>query len=244
MASADARRFNELHKCRVVFGDGKRKYYNMVFEGNPRIAEKPLEEETLCWIANFPGHRPYIKKLGDERVEFNYDFKAEPGEIYLKKDEAIKPLPRYVVVEPNVKQNWYPGVNKAWGFNNWQKLVNQLDLPWVQLGPLGIPRLKNVKHHKTDSIRDAMGVLSGADLLVTTDGALHHAAAAMGVPAIVLWGGMAPVSVLGYDDQKNIWHGDEACGSFRMKCGHCRKAMEKITVEEVKTEIEGVLAAS
>ena len=244
MSTADAKRFNELHKCRVVFGDGKRKFYNMIFEGNPRIAEKPLEDETLCWIANFPGHRPYIKSLENDHITFNYDFKAEPGEIYLLKDEAVKPLSRYVVVEPNVKQNWYPGTNKDWGFKNWQTLVNKMDLPWVQLGDQALPRLKGVRHHKTDSIRSAMGVLSGADLLVTTDGALHHAAAAMGVPAIVLWGGFSPPQVLGYDEHVNIWHGGEACGKFRVKCNHCRKLMDEISVEEVTEAIERVLETS
>jgi hypothetical protein len=243
MATADARRFNERHKCRVVFGDGRRKHWNFIFEGNPRIAEHPEEDETLCWIANFPGHRPYITKIENDRITFNFGFKSEPGEIYLKPREVVKPLPRYVVVEPNVKQNWYPGVNKDWGFANWQALVSKLDLPWVQLGPPELSRLKGVKHHKTNSIRDAMGILANADLLVTTDGALHHAAAAMGVPAVVLWGGFAPPQVLGYEDHTNIYHGGEPCGRFRVKCDHCRKWMNRISVDEVKTAIERSLEA-
>jgi ADP-heptose:LPS heptosyltransferase len=243
MASAEAKKYNEETGYRVVFGNGEKMFWNEIFNGNPRIAKEPKDGETICWVGNFPGCRPYIKEITETNLIFEPGFKPEPGEIYLSPKEKKKPLPRYVVIEPNVKTNWYPGMNKDWGWDNWQKLVRSMTVPWVQLGAKDARTLKGVHRVYTEDIRSAIGVLAGADLLVSTDGALHHAAAAMGVPAVVLWGGLASPKNLGYDAHTNIWHGAEPCGSFRKVCEHCQDAMAQISVDEVKTEIARILEA-
>jgi hypothetical protein len=61
---------------------------------------------------------------------------------------------------------------------------------------------------------------------------MHHGAAAVGTPAVVIFGGFIPPAVVGYDMHVNLTGGAEACGSLN-KCLHCRAAMEKISVEEV-----------
>ena len=77
-----------------------------------------------------------------------------------------------------------------------------------------------------------MTVLSRARSALIPEGGLHHGAAALGVPAVVLFGGFIPPAVTGYADHANFTGGATACGSLN-KCLHCRDALEKITVEEV-----------
>lgn len=232
MATADAKEVNERHNVRVVFGDGQNRFYDEVFDRNPRIAKELRQGERFAWVKNYPGRRPYIKEITKERFIFHPDFKAKAGELFPKSNNKNG----YVIIEPNVKQNFWIGKNKDWGIENWRALVSKLDCDWRQIGTDNFLD----KHHalRTKSITDAISVLAGAKLLITTDGALHHAAAALGIPAIVLWGGMASPTNLGYDSHINLWHGDEPCGSHSKKCMHCYNAMRKITVDEVLESYE------
>lgn len=232
MSTAEAKRVNESTGRKVVFTDGRKAYFDdQVFKHNPRIA-KEIGPKTE-FIFDYPGHRPYIKKITPERFEFDPDFRVSPGELFINRKEAGD----YIIVEPNVKKTYAMGWNKSWDWDRWQELV-KLDYKFVQLGARDSTQLTGVKRVYTESFRQALEWLSGAKLLVTTDGGLHHAAAALGVPAVVLWGGMASPVNLGYTTHKNIWHGDEPCGSHSTKCPHCRAAMKKIQVDEVKEAIK------
>jgi hypothetical protein len=62
---------------------------------------------------------------------------------------------------------------------------------------------------------------------------LHHAAAALGVPAVVIFGGFISPAVTGYAAHANIFTGDDlGCGNIN-PCPHCRAAMERISVDQV-----------
>jgi ADP-heptose:LPS heptosyltransferase len=236
MATADAKKVNEAYAVRVQFGDGKKSYWNEVFDRNPRIAKTLEPNEQFAWLPNYPGNRPYINVVTKDRIVFNPDFKASAGELFPSKP---KPKGDYILIEPNVKRTFNIGRNKDWGFGNWQKLVKKLDAEWYQMGEGD--KLDKYKHIPTKTIDDAFNILAGAKLLVTTDGALHHAAAAMGITSIVLWGGLASPENLGYDSHINLWHGDEPCGTHSKKCNHCKQAMAKISIDEVLTAIKGAL---
>ena len=227
MATADAKEVNERHGVRVVFGDGSNRFYSEVFDGNPRIAKELKPNERFAWVRNYPGYRPYVKQVHKNHFEFHPDFKAKPGELYLGDVETNG----YVLIEPSVKQDYWIGKNKDWGLDNWKALVSKLDCDWRQMGTDNF--LDKEHALRTKTFMGAAKVLAGAKLLITTDGALHHAAAALGVPSIVLWGGVAHPRNLGYDAHINLHHGDEPCGTHSKKCEHCQKAMAKITVEEV-----------
>lgn len=228
MATADARDTYEKYHVRCVFGDGETKYWDSVFERNPIIAKDLLPNETFAWVTNYPSRRPYIKQTTENRFIFDEDFKIKSGELY---PSNPKPKSDYVIIEPNFKKEFLLGQNKDWGLNNWQNLANKLDCELIQFN--GIRKIKNARIKHTQTFQEALNWLSGARLLITTDGALHHAAAALGIPAIVLWGGVCSPNILGYDSHINIWHGDEPCGTHSSVCTHCQKAMAKITVEEV-----------
>lgn len=245
MATADARRAHAKHGVRCVFGDGHRAWWNDIFLHNPKIARKEElgPDEVFAWVTNYPTNRPYIEAIEKGRFVYRADFKAEPGEIYLGKDE-IRPKADYIVIEPNVKKDM-TGPNKDWGWDNWVRLAKSLEGPLVQLGPLDCQRrIKRARHIVTRTFREAMSALSAARLYVGPDGGLHHAAAALGVPSVVLWGGVASPRNLGYDSHENVWTGAEPCGTVNRVCSHCRDAMASISVQMVLEAIERKLRAA
>lgn len=219
---------------RAVFGNTLRAMWSEVWEHNPKIAGTAGRDTV--WIPDYPGHRPYTLGAKDGKFIYNPAFRAPYGKLYLLDEERDWAKQRisgdYIVVEPTVKDNDVSlklGVNKAW--RGWDSLFSQTkDLPWVQLGT----KKPQVRQVRTETFRQAMAVLAGAKLLVTTDGALHHAAAALGIPAIVLWGGVVSPKILGYPTHINIWNGAEMCGSATHYCQHCHDAMDSISVEQVK----------
>jgi ADP-heptose:LPS heptosyltransferase len=242
MATAEARYYNELHKLPVLFFSpiSKRVYWvEDAFKGNPRILKDFPGQGEAVVIRNFPGHRPYYEGATSERYIYNYKFKNEPGELYLTEEEKAKCLPGVVIVEPHTKQELAFSRNKAWPWERWQELVKTLDLPWVQLGAPGLRPLEGVRRIETPNFRDALGYLNSASLLVTTDGALHHAAAALKVPAVVLWTGASDPKIAGYKTQTNL-RKTNTCGS-KVECEHCKIGMERISVEMVADAIQRVL---
>lgn len=234
LATAEAKALNEKHGIPVVFAHPKTgaPYWSEVFRGNPRILKDPRNGQKCVVVRGHGGgKRPYHNGYDGERFHWNKDYKAVPGELFLSAEEKKGGIPGAVLIEPHTKEG-ASSRNKAWPFERWQEVVDKIALPWVQLGNAESKTLNGVQRVVTRSFRDALPYVNQCSLLVTTDGALHHAAAALGKPAVVLWGGLAPPSMLGYDFHKNICHASAWCGMNR-PCDHCKSAMEKITVEEV-----------
>lgn len=231
MSTAQARRENNRTGLRCVFTDGVNEYYEHdVFKNNPRIAQNLRDGERYVAIANFPGCRPYIKGYEHGRYIWDEHFRADPGELFLSSKERKYALPEpYVLIEPCVKGEGQK--NKDWGWENWLE-VAKAPFPFLQIGSREKRRLPGVRFMET-SFRQALGLLKGASLLVTTDGALHHAAAALGVPAVVIWGGFTSPENLGYASHRNLWAGVDPCGRWLEPCKHCRDALDAITPQNV-----------
>jgi ADP-heptose:LPS heptosyltransferase len=144
-------------------------------------------------------------------------------------------MPRPVVIEPTVKDmGACVGANKQWPIERYLRVAAGLaddgEFP-VSLGPTRggwdvLPRVI------TETFRDALCVLSLARLYIGPEGGLHHAAAALGVPAVVIFGGFSSPAATGYPWHVNIAAPGKPCGSTAY-CAHCRDAMAAITVERV-----------
>jgi hypothetical protein len=230
MASGDAKEANERTGKKVKLGDGVRMSWDgQVFANNPRMASS--SDTDVVWVKNYQGHRPYLKGTKDGHMLFNDDYKPRVGEIYfnqLEKKNIDKIDKDYIVVEPNVKRVYAHTVNKAW--HGWEELFKH-DLPWLQLGDVTVKRY--TKWKETATFREALQVLSKAKLFVGTDGGLHHAAAALGIPSVVIWTGFTSPRHLGYDTHRNIHDGSEPCGTYDSVCQHCLLKSKAITVEQV-----------
>lgn len=189
------------------------------------------EEYTLTMG---PGGRPYIAGHSvDARVWRKY--KPKPARIVFNRQEQefMATLPSgYVVVEPHVKQYGGGKANKDWGFDRYQNVVKKLpEIHWVQMGDGTGQRLEGVTYIQTPTFRLACAVLSKARGYLGPEGGLHHAAAAVGIPAVVIFGGYISPEVTGYDSHINLFTGQElGCGKHA-KCD-C-DCMARITEDEV-----------
>lgn len=205
-----------------------------MYEGNPYISPKVTPD--CVWVKAFAGKRDYVDRSRCEegRMAWNPSFRAEPGELYLTDEERDWPDRDFVYIEPNIKTD---GIykNKDWGFSNWQKVVDAL--PGVSFIQGRGAVLERVLQRDTRSFRHACGLLSHARLFVGTDGGLHHAAAALGKRAVVVWGGLIDPRITGYSTHTNLCKAKTFCGSTK-HCEHCKQAMAAVTVDDVVRAIQ------
>jgi hypothetical protein len=237
MATADVRAINERTKQPVVvLGRSGKVIQSEIFQGNPRIAYTRVGAQPLM---NGPGMRPYIAGRTDRQWTWRRMRDQQPGEIYLTAAE-VKFAAAYagmVLIEPNVKANGH--TNKAWAFDRWQAVVDAMGVPMVQVGAPGTRWLAGVERVETPTFRHACAVLSVCGSFVGTEGALHHAAAALKVPAVVLWSHFIAPDITGYKSQVNIRHAGDPCG-WRVPCKACAASMNAITVGEVVGQLKGI----
>ena len=235
MLTAEVRKANEITGKKVVVGNGHTVKWHEVWEHNPRMSRTYYPGAP--WVNTIKGNRPYIDYTKTNKLKMAWKpWKVEPGEIYLTESEKTKDT-GFVYIEPNIKGSF--GGNKDWGFDNWQKVVDALlHIRWIQ-GPGR--RLRGVEQRDTGSFRGACGLLSGADFFVGTDGALHHASAALGRPAVVVWGGLIGPEILGYDTHINLRaKGVKDCGSIA-PCLHCRSALQQVSVDMVVKAVSSLV---
>jgi glycosyl transferase family 9 (putative heptosyltransferase) len=222
---------------RIAFGDGRRLIWGpwceQAFRHNPNIAR--TLGPGIEWLDYYKGRRWY-NSPGAGRWIWNFQFKATPGEFYFDRAELTHTVHRPgVLIEPNVPWQKSVAPNKDWGFGRYQLLADRLryraGLKVYQFSH-GKLRLAGVEQIAVADFRQAAAALAGVDLAIVPEGGLHHAAAAVGTKAIVIFGGFVPPQVTGYANHVNLTGDSEACGSWG-ECSHCRAALNRITVEEV-----------
>lgn len=216
------------------------------WQGNPHIAAA-AERGDFVKLLNGGGVRPYIEAKHAQRWVWK-DWpggKGPPrGELYLSDEENTigRQFAGRIVLEPHIKPGASP--NKAWGWMRWNKLAWLLQERYgqrvTQLGSAAVPLLAGAELVETKSFREAAAVLAGARAAVLPEGGLHHAAAALNLPAVVIFGGFIAPRHTGYDGHVNLFTGGEACG-MRVPCDHCRDAMAKISPEDVAEQLMELL---
>jgi ADP-heptose:LPS heptosyltransferase len=223
---------------RIAFGDGRRLLWGPfsaeAFRNNPNIATRV--ESNTEWIAYHKGNRIYNRyDAPRRRWIWNCDFKAPRGELFFDGAEMSQCRLRAgaVLIEPNMP--WHKPItqNKDWGLANYQELADKLrKAGWrVLQTSYGKRRLERVERIQTETFRQVATLLTGIDLAIVPEGGLHHAAAAVGTRAIVIFGGVIPPAVLGYPSHINFG-ADDACGKLDA-CDHCRRVLQSIEVDHV-----------
>lgn len=236
MAAGHARAMHRKTGKRVAILDVRgQPRWHPLWEGLPYIARPGEDLRDVESVRNGSECRPYIAY--PFTVEGGQRFTAwrardHIGEIAFSEAEFARaralfaPLlvAGFVVVEPNIRRApGVPNVNKDWGFDRFQRVIDLLPgLAWVQLHAPGEDRiLKGVRAIETPDFRTAAAIIGLARGALLTEGGLHHAAAVEGVPAVVLFGGSPSVAATGYPRHRNIAAPGEPCGSWR-PCRHCR----------------------
>lgn len=247
MAAGQARRLHgKVRRKIAIFGRNGRPRFHDLWRGLPYIATldeiaSGLEVQKLL---NGPGARPYIDYSRSTTRSWRFQpWDCQPGEILLSEEERDFGARHagHVVVEPSVKASASP--NKSWGYGRTQDLARRMKLPWAQVGPNDARWMTGVERIVTPTFRHAAAVLSQARCYVGPEGGLHHAAAAFGIPAVVIFGSYISPEVTGYAGHTNIYrpHGPGPCGA-RRECHQCRAAMNAITPEEIAQHLERTLA--
>ena len=212
---------------------------------HPDNVFSPSNGREPIYLKNAPGCRPYIKEWGPgPRSIFNYQWQARyhVGRIYFNKFEhgyhkhrMNKFANGFILIEPNIGPKASP--NKDWGFDKFHQVVQSMpNQIFVQVGPKGtriIPEI-NVVHLETNNFRLAMPVLAKAKAIIAVEGGLVHAAAALKVPGVIIYGGFTDPKVVGYPIHKGLFyrlHGP-ACGLWS-HCKQCDIAMKAITPMQV-----------
>jgi hypothetical protein len=240
IASGQARLLYAQHKRKVVIRDrrGDIRAHEM-WKNNPHIASRSefINSENPV-LVNGPGVRPYIASKVDTQWTWR-EWECPAGEIYFDpaETEFAARFEIDVLIEPSIKAKASP--NKDWGRERWQSLTDALRAMGrqvFQVGPPGTIMMRGAKLIETQSFRHGCAVLARARAAILPEGGLHHAAAALGIPAVVLFGGFISPKQTGYPGQASIFTGGTACG-MRIHCAHCKEAMAAITPEVVLEEL-------
>jgi ADP-heptose:LPS heptosyltransferase len=239
MAAGEARATHARSGKPVAIVDRHRRaQWVDLFRGIPYILPRVTPGCELVFSA--PGMRPYIVFKTPQRWRWQ-PYKPKPAELRfsLAEQELARDHAGHVMIEPNVKNVGHG--NKAWFWDRWQALVDALPPgTFVQCGAPGVRRLERVRYVETATFREALAVLSQSRALVTTEGGLMHGAAAVDVRAVVLWSEFIAPDITGYDMHINLRHAGPPCGS-RLNCPGCRRSMQAITVDEVRSALVELL---
>ena len=264
LVTGEARHLQEAdpkHRAVVVYDYKGRPRWSPMWVGNPRIlmphqaglkkGHLQLKNAARCrpyidyermradFAAAFPG-QSFNPKIRDARLPWRFTtHRCRRGELFLPR---LRPA-GYVVIEPHVKAGI--AVNRQWGWERWQAVVDALPrLDWVQINQPGVRVLEGVRHMPGATFPEACRLLSGAAAYVGPEGGLYHAAAALGVAAVAVFGGFVDPATQGYDDACNLYEpmdGQSPCGQ-RVPCQHCDEALARITPDMVVDGVERALS--
>ncbi|MGA0394036.1 MAG: hypothetical protein ACO3MW_08260 [Rhodospirillales bacterium] len=268
LATGEARLISESDpEAKVAFGNpdalsqnakGKTKlYWSEIFENNPHILQPGEDAEKLIIAPNYPKSRPFIDyrktkyNFADEqnkspyKIAYDPDYEATRGELYFT-DQEIEEAEKLVkdLNTPIVFLDAFDTIaNKLWPIERWEELVKSAPYNFVHLTyDERMETIAGAKHINADTFRQACAVLKlsvGNGILLGIDSHLHHAAAAVNLPAAVIWSHYSHPDNLGYPDHINVrWDAaGKPCG-LRDQCIQCKHSMEMIKVEDAMHAIE------
>lgn len=256
MAAGHAQRVYDADPSRRVAICDRRWHvrWHELWENNPIIA-KPQDVargEKVHEIKNAAMCRPYIEYPWHVDRPCRYTAwraRDHVGRLYLTEAELAlgerlrERFGPYVVIEPSAKSR---NPNKSWITARWRTVVDACrDVRFVQMLHSGesAPIASRVHHERLASFREACGVLAGSIGYVGTEGGMHHAAAALGLPAVVIFGGFISPNVTGYEGHINLvdTQPETPCGMWR-PCSHCRRAMNRIPIRAVVKGVQEIAA--
>lgn len=206
--------------------------HHLIWEGNPAYSKTASQA-----IVDGGGYRPYIESWKGRKANFNLDYAARAGKIYIPESaraSAPQLKPPYAIVAPFLKSGASP--NKDWGAARWEQVIRNFPVPVYQLCPdaktQAIPGAVAVQ---TPDLYSALVCIEGAAVVMAAEGGTHHMAASLGVPAVVVFGSFVPPQVTGYEFHHNIAVDTEHgyCGNWE-PCTACAESLAEITPAQVR----------
>ena len=227
-----------------------------LYDNVPYLCKDPLNLDA-AWLYDYPGNRPYIDyektrahpdNAGCKGKKFNRwlfkEYSPTPMDIVFseKEEQEVKEhkADRFIVLEPNIKANAPP--LKQWPWENWETVAHYLarEYPHMKLVQLTQPgKETRILPHAIDvkcDLRGAACWMAGANLYVGHEGMMHHLAAALHIPAVVMFGIFISPSITGYSGQRSIhkhtpylgWRQDHEAGRAVMENMGCTDTIKQI----------------
>jgi GT2 family glycosyltransferase len=238
-----------------------------VLEGNPNV-------DVICKNA-FDGQRTYRIEESVYSWAAKNNHSAHLANAYcgfVGVPEIENPLPKLYNIEPSDKfQNYIvitPASNakvydfseysrtKHWSPDRWDEIIRWAKEKWgvevVHLSGEEVSEYFNDTTLVNDvSFREAFSIIAGARCLISIDTMAHHAAAALDVPSVVLWGRTSP-AMYGYDKDNiiNLYNqcpknspcfGGQIYQQDKSTCPIPKHPCMDHSVEDVKKAIEAVI---
>jgi hypothetical protein len=245
MAAGEARRIHEAKggKVRIIARPDGQTTLSSVLWDNIEYIAKPGETAEAS-VVDSPFHRPY-RSAFEPHGSCWKEYQPYPAEIRLAPRErafAAAVGTGFVLIEPHVKARRDGAENRQWGWDCYAELVSSRPgLRWVQVGKSELASLPGVARVPTGSFREACAVLARAAAYVGPEGGLHHASAALGIPAVVIFGGYISPKVTGYSFHVNLFTGKGLGCGRRQRCD-C-DCMTKISRDEVARALDALLGS-
>ena len=144
---------------------------------------------------------------------------------------------KLVVIEPQSNDEY--SCNKVYPFEKWQKVANELVAQDYLVVQVGRPTKGKILEGVLDltgktTFRGAAAVIKKADVFVSSEGGLMHAANAVGTKSVIVYSGFIHPRMTGYPENINLWPGKDhgPCG-MKARCPKCAAAMETHDYKEL-----------
>ena len=151
----------------------------------------------------------------------------------------------YIVIEPQSNDEY--SCNKVYPIEKWQKVADELNsmgLNVVQVGrETSTKKLKGVSDLTGQTtFRSASAIIANADLFVSSEGGLMHAANAVETKSVIVYSGFISPVMTGYSENTNIWVGKDhgPCG-MKTRCDKCYDAMKSHDPNEIVESVSEAL---
>jgi len=189
--------------------------HKLLFERQQRLFRRRHDFEFLL-----RDHPKYKATLAAKAVELGLDATTLPLYCLGFEDaKTIESLPRkapsnYITIHDGFDLNNHDQVNgrctKQWAWQHWNDLVKRLRAAYpeyevIQLGARTSRPIDGAKDmlNKT-TFTEAFDIISRSRLHIDTDSGLVHAAHAMSVPSVVIWG-PSPKGFYGHPENANLF---------------------------------------
>lgn len=259
----EASKVHENNPDAVIIPDQS---HSVIWDNVPWVAGKDYSglKKKIELKTKPNGNRWYIEGWAPGKIIYK-EYKPIPAPYTFTSEEldnAKKILNKYglngdfIIVNPDTKNTTLAN-NKDWGFPRWEKLTSLIaeDIPVVRLRPArsiedvsgqvkySNPNLFDAVNISADNIRQAFALASFSTAIVTSEGGMHHFAAAINKPAFIIYGGVISPKNTGYKDRNQtyyIYEKNSPCGS-QVNCVHCKIALASITPKQIYQDISTFL---
>ena len=136
---------------------------------------------------------------------------------------------------------------KEWSFDKWERIVKLYPkIKFVQLGDKNEKKIEGTLGFLGTPIRKQLSILASSNLHVGLDSFWNHAARALNIKSVILFGPTSP-KVWGYDENINIYKKTRCSPCIDwgiVECPYGKKCMNDIQILDVKKAIDELILKS